>query len=479
VVDLLGLGEPSGLSNNFVPDPNISIFDTVPTELAVNPVLWQQYIGAADELALRVVSEDELFDAVVPVSLEEKSLAWIAWFGARAFRRPLQPNELQEFQFLFDEGAIAFNTGDPFEDGVRAAVTGFLASPSFLYRTEGMNGPPGELSGYELAAKLAFGLWNTMPDEELHSAVAHDGLEGSSLRDQAERMLDDPRGHAMVADLHRQLLHVDSYAQIWRESEEVLGIDVFQLSTPAAMQTEVYAYVDELVYSDGGVRELFTSRQTFANEAIADIYGIEGVVGDQLVPVELDPDERAGLLTMSGFLAWQAGETEPNLIRRGAFVNETLLCRPIPPPPADVPELPEPVEDETLRERIETHTSGCGGACHNDFINPVGFALGKYDYEGRYVNDSDLAIDATGSYYGADGAYEFDGAVDMAELMAEDANVHSCYVQHLSGYLEGTISTNLDEDRIADLAARSLDDESIRDLIVAIVTDPAFRAIRD
>ena len=292
-------------------------------------------------------------------------------------------------------------------------------------------------------------------------------------------MLAAPAAHQMVVDLHRQLLHVDSYEHIFRPSEEVLGIDVFDDSLPAAMQREVYTFVDELVFHGGTVRDLFTSPDSFVDEKLAAIYGISGVVGDELVPVALDPAERAGLLTLSGFLAWEASVTEPNLIERGAFVNDTFLCVDVPPPPANVPPLPEEVEGLPLREVVEDHTSACGGGCHTALINPIGFAFGKYDETGAFVpEDRGQPIDATGTYTFEDGPHSFDGAVALATVMAEREEVHRCYVTHLLTYLEGQVPTSADEAQVARLTEASLSGTPILDLISDIATSREFRALR-
>ena len=488
MVDLLGLAEPTGLSENFLPDPASSTFDTNLSDLSVSPVLWQQYQLAAEALSERISSEDQLYSQVVPSSLQPESEvysilqrdAWIAHFGRRAFRRSLTDAELASFAVLFDAGATVLDEA-PFVGGVRASVTGFLLSPGFLYRTEGLAdaSAPGELSGEELASRLSYALWSTMPDESLLAAAEADGLAPETLAVEVERMLDDPRGHAMIADLHRQLLHVDAYAQIWRPSEEILGIGLYDESTPAAMQQEVYAFVDEVVYSGGTLHDLLTLPTTFANEDLAEIYGIEGIEGEELVPVALDPNQRAGLLTLSGFLAWQADMTTPNLIERGVFVNDALLCAEIPPPPASATSLPVDDEGLTLRERIDAHTSSCGGSCHDDLINPVGFAFGVYDQDGYYAPYDDMGdlIDATGHYAFEDEVVYFDGAVELAWGIAEQEQVHRCYAGHLVGYLAGVSSLGIDAALLDRLTADSMEGAAVRDLVVEIVTDPTFRSL--
>lgn len=481
VVDLLGLSEPTGLSDGFVPDGAGSTFDNDAAFLSVTPTLWQQYQAAAETLGQRVADEDALFDAVAPRGSRRRD-PWIDDFGLRAFRRPLTEPEHAAFAALFDRGPELFGTGDDFRDGVHAGVVGFLQAPAFVYRSEGLDGAPArnaDLSPHELAARLSFALWNTIPDEPLRAA-ADAGLGADTVTAEVRRMLDAPAAHAMVADLHRQLLHVDNYEHIHRPPEEVLGIDAFEGSIPAAMQREAYAFVDAVVFGGGTVRDLLTSRRSFANDRLAELYGVS-VEGDALVPVQLDASERAGLLTLSGFLASHADRGGPNLIARGGFVNEALLCVDVPAPPSDVPALPpDPEHETTLRERIDHHTSTCGGACHTQMINPIGFALGKYDQEGRYVTvDNGAPIDATGTYRFEDGSFSYDGAVELAGVLADRPQVHRCYVSHLVSYLEGRPPTADDADRIDELTEASLDDRPIRDLVADIVSAEAFRRLRE
>lgn len=488
VSDLLGLDGDSGYPQNFVPDPAFSTFDTDPTTLVVSPVLWQQYQIAAEGLAERVVTEQDLYDTVVPAHLHSDAWQysrgvrdrWIADFGERAFRRPLRPDERTQLADIFELGDDIFDSGEPFVDGVQATVTAVLQSPAFLYRTEGMYRDGGELSSFELASRLSYALWNSAPDDELLIA-AKVGLDSDdALLEQVERMLDDPRGHEMISDIHRQLLHIDAYEQIWRPSDLVLDIDVYQYSMPAAMQQEVYTFVDDVIYNGGTVRELLTSSRTFANTDIAEIYGVEVDSDEALVEIELDPDERAGLLTMSGFLAVSADESAPNLIKRGAFINEAFLCADVPPAPAFASELPEDEGEEmTLRERIENHTGSCGGSCHNDFINPIAFAYGNYNEDGGFAPGAGLGmIDATGSYPFDDGTWSFDGVVDLAWLMAEREQVHRCYVGRLAGYLHGMAVDDLEPLLVQQLTEDSLADRGIRDMLVDIIMDPSFRYTR-
>ena len=493
VVTLLGLDGPTDYPEQFLADIRVSTFDNDAAGLSVSPTLWQQYQTAAEALAQQVVEDPTLFAGIAPDLgpsaagvVDAGAQRWIASFGRRAFRRELSSTEVDTYASLFAEGRTTFQSGDPAADGVRAVLVAMLQSPHFLYRVEGVGTPDGAsvLDDYDLASKLSYALWNTMPDDTLLD-TADQGLGQAALEAQVQRMLADQQAREMVGDLHRQLLHVDSYQNIPRDFE---SHEDYSVTASAAMQAEAYAFVDDIVFGGGTVRDLLTSNKSFADSQLAEIYGVDGVEGvgaDALEPVELDPEQRAGLMTLSGFLAYYSESSEPNLIGRGAFVNQVFICAEIPAPPADVPPLPESDGTETLRERIELHTSGCGGSCHNDLINPVGFAFGRYAAGGSYTVPSGLGlphsneeeIDATGSYAFEDGTFNYDGAVQLARIMAERRQVHRCYVSHLMAYMEGRSLTDDDAERLDALAEASFDNTPILDLISTIVLDPAFRGL--
>ncbi|MEM6931574.1 MAG: DUF1588 domain-containing protein, partial [Myxococcota bacterium] len=309
--------------------------------------------------------------------------------------------------------------------------------------------------------------------------AAEAGLGEGALAEHAARMLDDPRARGMVRDLHRQWLDIDGYENIWRTDEERYG--EYTASTPYAMTLEVYAYVDRVAYGGGTVEELFSSRTTVVEDRLAATYGLEDVVGrdnGNMVEVQLDPNERAGLLSLSGWLALQSDAFTEDLIHRGAFVNDAVLCTKVPSPGMAVPPLPVNDEERTLRELIADHTETCGGGCHTDYINPIGFAFANYDAFGafRLYDDRERRIDSSGTYVFEDGEASWETGVDFLEALAVNPQVHRCYVEHLLTYTEGRRMTLVDEARIDAYTQQSLDGAPIIDLIAAMVTDPDFRS---
>ena len=172
------------------------------------------------------------------------------------------------------------------------------------------------------------------------------------------------------------------------------------------MATETMMFIEEVVFKQNGdLATLLTAPYTFVNAALAPFYGVAGQFGDEFVKVDLDPSQRAGVLTQIGFLASNAGAFENDPIHRGVFMNLQLLCTGLPPPPNMVPPLPPPVDGESLRERITRHTGKgtCGEGCHGTLINPLGFAFENYDPLGRWQTmDAGKPVNAADEFYFTD-----------------------------------------------------------------------------
>lgn len=464
VTDLLHLSEPTGFEEGLLPDPAASLYDNEAAWLEVSPTLWMQYQAAAEGLARRVVTDDATLEAILDG--HDNPSTWVEAFALRAYRRPPTPEEKQILLVLFVQGTTVFGSGDVMADGVRMVVATVLQAPSFLYRSVGVAGTTPTLESYELAAKLSYGLWNSMPDDELFDAAAA-GLTAETLAVQVDRMLADPRAREMVAHLHWQLLDIDSYKHIYRSDTKMQ----YEESLPYAMEREIEAFVQRIVFDEGTVRDLLLSRQTQAIADIADIYGIPGVDPKGIYDLQLDPTERSGLLTLSGFLSMEADAHHPNLIGRGAFVHERLLCDELPPPPATAAPLPKDTQGRTLRERITDHTTACGGGCHEPALNALGFAFTGYDEAGRVqARDAGQPIDASSAYTFDDGTFEFDGVVELSAVLAERPQVHRCYAEHLLQWVEGRPADARDEARLDELEVASLGGRPIlgllRDLVV-------------
>lgn len=459
-------------------------------ELGVGSTLWNEYQSAAEALAGAVTTDADALSRLLPDGLPTepvaRSRAFVEGFGLRAFRRPLSDEEATAYTAHFAAGAPLYPELDPFAAGVRHVLVAMLQSPHFLYRVETSTARDPDqpvsipLNDWEIASRLSFALWNSIPDDELFRAAAAGELSSEAgVRAQATRMLDEPAAGAMLRDFHERLLGVSSYLQISREDSVFpeYSLELRDISMPG----EVRHFLDDvMIENDGSFRDLMTSRVTYVDGRLAPIYDVPGVSGDEFVRVELDPAERAGVLTMVGFLSANATSTETDPIHRGVFVARRILCAPLPAPPNAVPPLP-PAGDtpRTMRERVDEHTGRgtCGSSCHGGIINPLGFAFERFDALGRVQvleRTTMLPLD-TSSEFAFDGAVQpFGGAVELAEIIAESQDAHRCYADHLAEYLFGERSVRRAVATRGGNASLN-DDASVREVAVEIVTHDLFR----
>jgi len=407
---------------------------------------------------------------------------WIKRFGALAHRRPLTDEMVADYLDLFDEAADRVERGDEVAEGVRTVLAALLQSPYFLYRlelgTEVDAEGHAQLDDWDLASKLSYALWNTMPDECLRASAAHGHLvDPEGLQDEAERMLMDPQAAESIADFHRQWLGLDPWVNMVKDSDR---FPWWNEQIPGAMRDEALALVHAVaVEQDQGLRALLTADYTYIDATLAAVYGVPDL-GADVVRVELDPGQRSGLLTLSGLLAYGADSRQPSSIQRGVFISRSLLCATLESQPDGVGELPRIGSGQTNRERVEATTGvgTCGESCHATQINPPGFALEHYDAAGGFRStDHGQSIDASGSYdFGVDGVQSWDDGVDFAGLLASSSQVHRCYAEQWLEYALARESHPDDAVLLDRLAADSLEsDASVRDLMLQIVRSDAFR----
>ncbi|HLU66252.1 MAG TPA: DUF1592 domain-containing protein, partial [Kofleriaceae bacterium] len=408
VRDLLRLPERTGLSSRFQPDPPLGRFDNNIARLTVTSQLWQGYQQAAEQIGERVATDAELLAALtadLPGDAAAAARAFVERFGRRAFRRPLDSAEVDRYAALFAEGPTHYPDHDPITAGVRFTIEAMLQSPYFLYRVELSTESEGgdvRLNGYEVASRLSYAFLDTMPDDDLFAAAEAGELDTEEgVRAHIMRLLDDPRAEAQFESFHTQAFKLSEYVDLDKDP------DLFPQWSGAlgeAMQEATARFLGEVALGGGSIRELLTSTTAFVNADLAAVYGLEGDFGDELVQVELDPGQRAGLLTRAGFLARNATLRDPDPIHRGVFININLLCREI----AAVPNLPDDLMPvgETNRERIDSITGEgtCGEGCHATIINPIGFALENYDALGQWrTEDNGRPVDAADTYTFEDG----------------------------------------------------------------------------
>ena len=477
--DLLHVDDVASLTADLRPDPATAgfLFDNDSVALSVDSALFGGYQRVAAALAQQVVDDAGLLAQATGGATEAE--AFVRGFGLRAHRRPLSDDEVSEYVALHAMGATLEPTRNAFDAGVRLVIEAMLQAPSFLYRIEASETEAGgviPLNDYEVASRLSYALWNSMPDPDLFAA-AEDGMltDADGVAEQAARMLDDERARAMVTHFHDQLFETEDFANI-QPSENAFPDISPDLGADALEEHE--RFVRDVVFErNGDYTELLTSNQTFVNADLADIYGLSGTFSDAFVPVTLDAHRR-GLLTQVGFLAANATSTAPDPIHRGVFIARKIACLALPAPPANIPPLP-PAEGRTNRETIEEHTqqpgSVCAG-CHAPIINPLGFPFESFDAVGAFrTMDNGHPVDTSSNAPVGSENVEVADAVQLADALAASVDVHSCYTKHWIELLHGRASTDGDEALEERLGAASQRGElSIRQLIAALVTSPAF-----
>jgi hypothetical protein len=442
VRELLSLPDVSP-SVEFLDDAAFAGFTNNAAALLVQPRLARDYQRAAEGLADQIASPSAMA-AIVPCDVgtgdEACASEFIETFGRRAFRRPLSVDETSEIAAMYQRGNGKFASGTPFEQGIRHLVEGFLQSPNFLYRVELSEKLDSDqlipLDAYEVATRLSYLIWNSTPDEEL-LAAAESGLldTEAGIEAQARRLVDDPRAESPVDDFHNQWLQLSKYDNMQKDSSLYPS---FSASTPASMKEETQRFIRHVVLEmSGDLQDLLLSRTTFVNADLAGIYGLEGTFGSDFTQVELDPAERAGLLTQSGFLASHAYTTMSSPIHRGVFVQRRILCREIPDPPGDIDTTLPPLSEEikTTKQQVEVHTSpaACAG-CHG-LVNAPGYALETFDAVGAWrETDNGEPVDPTGSFPLDGDQTSVNGPIDLITQLAESESAGSCYLKQWYTY---------------------------------------------
>jgi hypothetical protein len=485
------LGDSSRPADQFPPDEEASGFDNQATTLVVSPLLAEHYMLAAAQLAathgpkLLEKLPDCLGDDVDADACHANAETFIREFGKLAHRRPLLDGEVTAYLEVFEQGTELGDSPYSPQDGIEMVVETMLQSPHFLYRVEfGLPNPDDaevvELSSYEIASRLSYLLWNTMPDAALFEAADADELRTpAQIEAQARRMLETPRAREAVKNFHRQWLRLDDIQPRISASGKSFEIyPDYRTKYLPMWRAETEAFLDYAIFEqNANVEELFTASYSLLNQELADYYGVSGPTGDEYVRVELDPSKYAGFLTQAGLLALHAKPDRSSPIHRGKFVREVLLCQSPPPPPDVVPEPPSVDESKTTREQFSQHSADplCAG-CHQ-YMDPIGFGFEHFDGIGRYRDTEwGLAIDASGELFNTDVDGKFNGVVELAERLAGSEQVKHCIVSQWFRFGYGRVETDADACSIDEIreafAAANYD---VKELIVALTMTDAFR----
>jgi hypothetical protein len=492
--DLLGINDVSAADAILTPDAVVG-YDNEGDALYVTDQLWGDLQQVAELYAHNVATTPTLLANLVPANAPSdetgKATAFLQAFGLRAYRRPLTAAEVQTYLTLFGQGTALVGGTDPFAAGAELVLQAFLQSPYFIYRMELSDKVVGDripLNDYEVASKVSYAVTNTMPDAPLFAAAAQGAVaDQTDLTTQAQRLLATPAGTAQVEHFHFQMYGFGVYAGI---TKDPAVYPTFTAATGPAMEQESLLFLDWIVNGGKGVTDIYTSPVSFVNDLLATTYGLKGTFTSAFTQVNLDPTQRAGLMTQLGFLANEATTDNISTILRGAYVNTRIFCVVLPPPSPNARPLPAITPGETDRQLVNSFTGPgtCAAGCHDTLINPPGYAFENYDAVGAYrTTDQGQPVDAAASYTFAApyGVQSWTTSIEFENVISKAPQVHGCYVQNLTSYLygrpvadsaTGALLPN-DAPYLEYLTQRSVGSGlAVKDMILSIATDADFLA---
>jgi len=395
----------------------------------------------------------------------------------RAYRRPVTAAEVADLVAFYQKG----REGTTFDAGIQTALTRLLVEPKFLFRLEAdpagvARGAAYRLSDLDLASRLSFFLWSSIPDDELLRVAANGTLKQPAvLERQVRRMLADRRADALIGNFFEQWLYLRNMASV---RPDPARFPTFDDNLRVAFQEETRLFLESQVREDRPITELLTANYTFMNERLARHYGVPNVAGSHFRRVTLKDDARAGLLGQGAILTVTSYADRTSVVQRGKWIMDHLLGVPPPPPPPNVPPLDDTKIEGTMRQRMELHRKNpvCA-TCHSQ-IDPLGFALENFDAVGQFrAIDGGAPVDPSGKL--VDGT-AFDGPSSFRKaLLTRGEAFRSTLAQNLLTYALGRGVETFDKPAVRQILRHS---EAAGDrwssLVLAIVKSQPFQMRR-
>ena len=488
VRDLLGLANFTP-GADFPKDENGYGFDNIADLLTVSPLLFEQYLKTADQAVAQLQKDKAAttalmvtgYPAVTFYNRAEYAHDVLADLLPRAWRRPVSPEEIERM-YKFVALSFAQNGEEP-KNGLYLALRAILVSPNFLFRVElgdggGADGIPAVPDDYQLASRLSYFLWSSMPDDELFNLAEAGKLhEPAVLQAQARRMLKDPKAHALSLNFSGQWLLLRNLAQA---KPDPRLFPQFNEELRAAMWQETEWFFETVVNEDRSIMDFIDGDFTFVNGPLAKLYGIPGVEGPEFKRVALTGNQRGGILTQASVLTVTSYATRTSPVQRGKWILENILNQPPPPPPDNVPALDDDHRQltGTLRQKMEQHRADPTCASCHQKMDPLGFALENYDAIGAWRDtDGKDKVDATGML--PDGK-TFAGAPGLKEILrSQEAEFRRCLVEKMTIYALGRGLDYHDRRAVDEIAAQvAKGGDHFSNLITAIVSSELFQGPR-
>ena len=473
------LGDQTAPANQFPPEDFINGFKNQTQGLSLSPILIEAYSGAAERLA-RMAFHGGDTHSLIPCRPSLPCRArFVKEFGAKAFRRPLNPSEQKRYEGLM-------GTQSDFLQGAQLVVEAMLQSPNFLFWMDSTPDP--KLKPYAAASRLSYTLWDTMPDAELFAAAARGDLSTQAgLEKTVRRMLEQPHAREALDEYVSQWLRYD---RLLTAAKDRRKYPLYNRETALAMTDEARTFISDLIWNDRNFMTAFTADYGYVSAELAGIYGVQAPAKEiERVPFPAG-SERAGLLGQGLFLALTAKPDETSPTARGLFVREQFLCQHVPDPPPGVNTNLPPVtaaNPQTNRDRMTEHASNptCAG-CHK-LVDPIGFGFEKFDAVGARrdqlvltfrepstkgkngaVKTINLDFNTSGNIAGLPDS-QFSSPAEMGAVLAKSPQCQECmvkqYFRYAAGRLEGPADRPVIREALDRFAASQF---HFKELIVAV-----------
>jgi hypothetical protein len=466
------------------PDSEVEGFTNNAAGQTPSSALIQAYDDAATAITTAAMQKQSTLLGCTPTSRADEDAcakSFFQTFGKKAYRHPLSAAELDDLVSFYTSTRM---DGTDFTTAMTLSIETILQAVQFLYRIE--VGTPSQekgridLTSYELASRLSYFLWNSMPDDALLAAADKDELKtAAGVETQARRLLADQRSHDAVVRFHHEWLRFNKMAELTKDKTM---FPTWSDDVANAMRESADQYVASVFYGEGTLTALLTDDHAWVNDALAPVYDVKSPGGSTLQLVQVDANERAGILTNAGVMASFANPTADSPVLRGVWILDRWMCQPPPPKPKNVKDnsSPDPTHPLTTRDVYATqHEQGACAGCHHS-IDGIGFGFEHYDAIGKWRTvDNGQPVDASGWFpaAGSDLAGEtFDGAPDLGQKLASSTTVQACVATQWLRYALGVDHTGVGSDDVGPVfdafVKKNLD---MRELVVAVTTSSAFR----
>jgi hypothetical protein len=406
----------------------------------------------------------------------------ITRLATRAYRRPLTKHDRDGLMSFYTSGSAAGG----FDEGIRTALQAILASPYFVFRFEtapanASAGADYAISDIELASRLSFFLWGSIPDEQLLALGVQRKLSNARILDaQVRRMLLDPRAEALATRFAAQWLRLQDLEKV---RPDAFWFPDYDQQLADAMRRETELFFSDVVRSNRSVLDLFTANYTFVNERLARHYGISNVSGPEFRRVTYADSTRRGLLGHGSILVQTSLANRTSPVLRGKWVMEVLIGMPPPPPPPNIPDLEETVASKdgrqlTTRERMEIHRANPTCKTCHQYMDPIGLALDNFDVTGRWrFRENGMPLDTKGTMY--DGTSVASPADLTRSLISRPIPLVRAFTENLMAYAVGRRVEDYDQPSIrAIVRDAEKDGYRMSSFISGVVNSPAFRSRR-